>query len=345
MKLRPTTRQAIQMMTAVGIIYLLAWRFPIQRSYWAIITVMSVLCQTWGESIHKAGKRITATLLGLVVGAMLYSLLHKWPDLIVILLCLMVFFTSYFMSKAYTQAVFWLSIMLVLLFGLMNAFSYTMVLERGYETMIGALVAVLVAATVFPTKSQGRMNDYRSHYLHLLMTTYSELLDHFLDPNAPAPPQRNTELIKELDHLRDAYDAMRREMIFYRRSARRRQRWFLLLENIQFNLTCLGSVREESNTAGIMLPMHDEFINIEQRIHANFVLIIKTMEQQRKPEKLELQKLDDLEAATRQRLAPFIKAGRESRHACMSLLPVLYYSLKINNALLAIADDINERWD
>ncbi|NCC50076.1 MAG: FUSC family protein [Spartobacteria bacterium] len=345
MKPQPTTRQAIQMMTAVGVIYLLAWRFPIQRSYWAIITVMSVLCQTWGESIQKAGRRIAATLLGLVAGTLLYSLLHAWPEAITLLLALMVFLTSYYMTRAYTQAVFWMSIMLVLLFGLMNAFSFQVVIERAYETMIGAVVAVTVAATVFPTRSKGRMNDYRGRYLNLLMTTYDELMSHFLDPDRPPPPKRDAELIRGLDDLRTAYDAMRREMIFYRRSARRRQRWFILLENIQFNLVCLGAVREEINAAGIMRPVRDECRQIQQQIHANFVTIIKVMNTQRLPEKLALQKLDDLEETLRKRLAPFIRAGKENCHACVGMLPVFYYSLKINTALLAIADDINERWN
>lgn len=332
------------MTTAVGIIAVLAWIFPLQRSYWAVITVMSVLCQTWGESIHKGLKRIWATLAGLLVGVLLEMVIQHRPVAIFAVLILSIFLMSYLISRAYTHAVFWMSIMIVMLFSLIGRFSWMLALERAYETLVGAAVAGLVALTVFPARARGRLRVSTSAYLQLLRTSYNDLMYFILHPETERPPPRDSRLIQQLEQLHHDYRAFRREMLFQLRSPRRRQRWLVYLESIQLNITAMYPIRLAVHNGQMLRSLHHELAAIQERLDHNFGMLLAVFEGTRKPQDLDLRDIEDIRNGVSGKLMELLNNRETFRDACLVILPVFYYSLRINRTLRDMAADIRERW-
>lgn len=215
-KLEPTTRLAIQATVAVFLAALLASLFHWQRTYWAELTAMLMISQTLGDSIKKSVERVSMTIVGGIVGTLLFFLTAPFPDIQKTLLILSLFFCIFFLTSFYLWSVFFVSMLVVFLFASIQNWTVSLLGWRILETIFGASMAVIAAACVFPIRTSEKLHDelqsFIKHLSQLTLIGVDCLLLQHVDPNELVKQQR--DLLNELNTLQQRLITMRFELIF-----------------------------------------------------------------------------------------------------------------------------------
>ena len=130
-----------------------------QRWFWAVITVYVVFLnvRSRGETIYKGVQRLAGTLLGIVSGLLIALTLKGDGPIEAGVLLLSIFGMYYTFMISYTLGIFFVTVMLGLLYGMLGAPLETVLLLRLEETAIGAAAAIVVAAFVLPDSTTKRV--------------------------------------------------------------------------------------------------------------------------------------------------------------------------------------------
>lgn len=155
------TRLAIQATAACALaIGAGEWLSP-QRWYWAVITVFVMFTGTAsrGDAIYKSLQRLLGTVLGVLAGMGLVSLVGSEPRALFLLLLGAIFLTYHSFIERFAAMTFFLTIMIALLFALLGRFSEQLLWLRLEETAVGAVAGMLVAAVLVPRPTHSHARD------------------------------------------------------------------------------------------------------------------------------------------------------------------------------------------
>ncbi len=130
-----------------------------QRWFWAVITTYVVFLGTRSrsETVYKGVQRLCGTLLGLVAGVSLASVLQGSGPAQAVALVAAVFGMYYFFFLSYTAGIFCVTVLLGLLYSLLGSSTEPILLLRLEETAIGASAAIFVAVCILPLRTQDRV--------------------------------------------------------------------------------------------------------------------------------------------------------------------------------------------
>jgi len=152
----PTLRRVAQAALAIGIAVLLGGIILPGRWYWAAFAAFVVFLGTRsrGESIAKALQFLAGTVAGVVAGTLIATALsgHPYGSLVCIIIAVFLAFQA--STAAYEVMMFWITVLLGLLFGMLGYFTPDLLLTRLIETAIGSASGVAIAAVVWaiPTR-------------------------------------------------------------------------------------------------------------------------------------------------------------------------------------------------
>ncbi|TPW31863.1 hypothetical protein FJU11_02580 [Pararhizobium mangrovi] len=145
------------------------------RWYWAVIAAFIVFNNTRSraDTAVRALERSAGTLAGVIAGTIIATLLHGSIAVSIggIMACF--FFGFYFLQTSYGVMIFFITIALALLYGLMGLFTPELLVLRLEETVLGALSGVFCAFLVFPKRATAGVTVALEGYL----TTLGEALD------------------------------------------------------------------------------------------------------------------------------------------------------------------------
>ena len=118
---KPTVATAIQLKVNTVALVLLAAifahvsiKYNLPHGYWAIFTLCAVLKPAAGETLQTIRKRVSATIVGAIVGLLVVIILPHWVSMAGALISIL--FLVYFMLKGnYTPYVIALTVLIVLL--------------------------------------------------------------------------------------------------------------------------------------------------------------------------------------------------------------------------------------
>lgn len=127
-----------------------------QRWYWAAFSAFAMFqgTRSRGESIAKELQFMAGTLAGVFAAVLLAAVLNGHELLTMTVIVVAVFLAWQAFLAAYAVMIFWITIILGLLFGLLGYFPPALLLLRLEETAAGALCGILVACVVMtrPTR-------------------------------------------------------------------------------------------------------------------------------------------------------------------------------------------------
>lgn len=169
-RLRPSTRQAIQVATAAGLAIAAGELVSPQRWYWAAITAFVVFAGTSsrGETLSKGWQRILGTCAGVAAGIAVALAVGDHHGIAIGLMLACVFLAFYLIRVSYALMIFWITIALALLYGLVGRFSVELLELRLLETVIGTAIGVGVASVVLPTSTRATIREGSRRYLDTL---------------------------------------------------------------------------------------------------------------------------------------------------------------------------------
>jgi uncharacterized membrane protein YccC len=130
-----------------------------QRWFWAVITVYVVFLnvRSRGDTIYKGVQRMAGTVLGILSGLMIATAFSGDRTVETVALLLSIFGMYYFAMSSYTACIFFVTVMLGLIYGMLGAPLETVLALRLEETLIGAAAGMFVAAVVFPNPTSDQV--------------------------------------------------------------------------------------------------------------------------------------------------------------------------------------------
>lgn len=149
----PALRRVAQAALAIGIAVVLGSLVLPGRWYWAAFAAFVVFLGTRsrGESIAKASQFMVGTIAGVVAGTLIATALSGHPYLSLAGIIVSVLLAFQASTAAYGVMMFWITIILGLLFGMLGYFAPDLLLTRLVEAAIGSASGVAVAAVVWVT--------------------------------------------------------------------------------------------------------------------------------------------------------------------------------------------------
>lgn len=144
--------------------------FSPTRWYWAVITAFIVFNNTHSraDTARRALQRSGGTLAGLFAGSAMATLLNGHMAISIVLLLVLFFFAFYFVQASYQLMIFFITIALALLYGVMGMFTPELLVLRLEETIVGSLAGVMVAFLVFPVRASAEAAVALKEYLTAL---------------------------------------------------------------------------------------------------------------------------------------------------------------------------------
>ena len=133
-----------------------------QFSIWILLTVVVLLQSTVGTTFERAAFRVIGTLLGVLVGMLLVSILPFSTLTYSVFIFISLFFVIYTKQMSYVTSMFFAGIMVVLSVSLFIAHgdpqqAWKIALDRFVDTLIGAVIVILCAYLLWPNKTK---NEY-----------------------------------------------------------------------------------------------------------------------------------------------------------------------------------------
>jgi uncharacterized membrane protein YccC len=131
-----------------------------QRWFWAVVSVYIVFlnARSRGETIHRGVHRMAGTVAGLFVGlaAAAASDGNLYAECAIMLAA--VFSLYYFYAVSYAIAIFAVTILLGMIYGMLGSSLETVLTLRLEETAIGVAAAILAAAFVLPIRTRHQVS-------------------------------------------------------------------------------------------------------------------------------------------------------------------------------------------
>lgn len=164
----PGLRPALQTAIAAGLAIIGGELVSPNRWYWAAFAafVMFQGTRSRGELVAKGVQFMIGTLAGVVVGMLAATLLSGHDILSLAAIVGAVFFAFQANVAAYGVMVFWITIILGLLFGMLGYFTPDLLLLRLKEGSVGAACGALVASAVLVRREHAATLDATVDFLH-----------------------------------------------------------------------------------------------------------------------------------------------------------------------------------
>jgi len=158
------------------------------RWYWAAFAayVMFQGTRSRSESIAKGVQFMLGTLAGVIIGILIATLLSGHEILAMTAIVVAVFLAFQANQAAFGMMVFWITIVLGLLFGMLGYFPPEFLLLRLKETAAGAACGALVASLVLVRRKYTAINDATIAFLRALGQLVDSASRVLLD-NEPEP--------------------------------------------------------------------------------------------------------------------------------------------------------------
>lgn len=144
-----TFRFSLRLALAMGIGIALYKIFDIPHGYWIAMTTMIVLQPEFGATITKALNRTKGTLLGATFGSLIFLLSFPFEvNIGIVVICS--FLSTYFLLRNYAVAAFFITVMVVALFHLLEPVTWQLGGVRVINTLAGCGLALLGGFAFFP---------------------------------------------------------------------------------------------------------------------------------------------------------------------------------------------------
>lgn len=335
--LAPSTRMAIQAAVAVTIAILFGHFFQLERSYWAILTAMVLVSQTWGESIRKSVTRILMTAAGGVSGTLIYVLFKNCDYLLFAFLLTCLFFVVYFLETAYLWVVFFLTNLVVFLFALLQNWNTELLLVRIEETFIGTLIAIITSALVLPTRAKTQLTTELPQFLKLAAELTDNCLTQFFKKKRinPLLKKRRTRLLKAYAGIDNYVKTSGYEIFFSSRTQAQLKCLSLELNVLIHYIICLVETLPYLTHTTSYQIVEEELHTIKQIIDTNFTALIYHYQDQ--TSKSELKTLDIPAYAIFQKINANIEHNPASKEEWLEFYSFFYFLRRVNECLLNLA--------
>jgi uncharacterized membrane protein YccC len=166
----PAVRAALQITIASAIAMIFGLLLSRERWFWSVLTAFLVFTNTRSrrDTAVRAIQRSAGTLLGVVIGLGMATLLVGHMPATVVLASITVFLAFYFLQVSYAVMSFFITITLCLVYGLIGQLTVDLLVLRLEETLIGALAGTFAAFVVLPASARAVLDEALERWYAIL---------------------------------------------------------------------------------------------------------------------------------------------------------------------------------
>ncbi|PIQ44154.1 MAG: hypothetical protein COV52_08710 [Gammaproteobacteria bacterium CG11_big_fil_rev_8_21_14_0_20_46_22] len=325
MKIKISTRNAIQVATAVLLTVLLTDVFHLPRSYWATLTAFLLVAQTFGESVKKSAERIGMTILGCIAGSLLFIVLQHHTLVLLGCICLCTFCISYYFSVSYGIGVFFITMMVVFIFGMINTWNTALLEARIIETLIGAAIALLSSALVLPISAKQQLKDAIPEYISACKLSFNTAADKTIGKTFSKVP---TKLLSKFQALQHNAKLIRYENLFGFLSKEKFERSLFELRMLAYHLGTAYDIAENLHDKLNLSLIHTELESLFSIVNTNFDRL--TLAYQGKRADTEFEAIDHLHLLSAEKLTNCLKSTTQEPDYWFKFYAFLYATRRIN---------------
>jgi uncharacterized membrane protein YccC len=154
--------------------------------FWAVFSAFVLFqgTRSRGESIAKAVEMMLGTLAGVLVGLLLASLLSGHREAALAAIVGGMFLAIFASTAAYGVMVFWVTVVLGVLFGMLGAFPRSVLVLRLEETVVGGAAGIAVAWLVLARPTPNLVRSCAAAFLRALAPVVQQAARPLLDQPA-----------------------------------------------------------------------------------------------------------------------------------------------------------------
>ena len=141
---------ALRLMLSIGVAAVVSQEFPIQRSYWVVLTVAIVLRPDFGSVFARALQRGIGTMVGAVLGAIILVVVPAGP-LLLIACGVFAGLLPYGRDRNWGLFSTFLTPLVVILIDLLHPVGWSLALDRLIDTALGCAIVLLVGYAPWPS--------------------------------------------------------------------------------------------------------------------------------------------------------------------------------------------------
>ena len=245
-----TFRFSLRLALGMGIGIALYKYFHIPHGYWIAMTTMIVLQPEFGSTITKALDRVKGTVSGAVVGSLLFLIpLPLAVNIMLVAIC--VFFMTYFVLRNYAVAAFFITVMVIALFHLLEPVTWQLGGIRVLNTLAGCSLALLGGFAFWPLWERHRFPAL----IREAVSANQQYLTVILDALREGRPRTFNEFVKRRREAEltnhNAFLSLRR-MENEPQHERKGLRFFFILEGHSIRITrMLNTLNQQIRTAPV----------------------------------------------------------------------------------------------
>jgi|GEM_PF-1075098 uncharacterized membrane protein YgaE (UPF0421/DUF939 family) len=337
LKLSPPARLGTQAAIAILLATAIAHWVGAYRSYWAVMTAMLLISQTWGESIKKAWTRGAMTLLGGLVGTGLFFIIQGHPYLLFAAIVCCVFLMVYFIETSYLLTVFFVTIFVVFLFASISEWNMRLLEARIYDTFIGAGVAIVTTALVFPITAKTNFRNQLPQFIQKLQAATDQCLNLFnpQPSNEKAMLMEYKHLPAQFNQLQDNLKHINYEYLFKSFPKQKFKQTMLQTTILYHYVTSAIAAYVPIKNAQNIAKLQPEFLDIQQTIDNNYALILATLNNE--PSSKTLISLEDARQRLHKKIVGSLNSDPVTQATWFDFASYFYFILKINETLIELA--------
>ncbi len=196
-------RSAVQTAVAAALAIATGNLVSPSRWYWAAFAAFAMFqgTRSQGELIVKGARFVIGTLAGVVFGMLVATLLSGHEILTMTAIVAAVFLAFQANVAAYGTMVFWLTVILGLLFGMLGFFAPELLLLRLEETAVGAACGGAVASLVLLRQKRAPVEDAIRAFIRALGQSVDSAARALLD--GTPPPDLAARILAAEQRFRD----------------------------------------------------------------------------------------------------------------------------------------------
>jgi uncharacterized membrane protein YccC len=176
----PAGRHAVRLAVIIPATALLAEHLPLQRSYWIVVAVATVLRPDFGATFTRAAERMAGTLIGVALAGLVAVALHPSGWATVALVGVLAWVAYSVFPASFAAGIVFLNAMIVFLLEAVSPSTATTATDRGIDTLVGGTIA-LIAYALWPTWSRvparqalARLVTAQREYVRAVLATVAD---------------------------------------------------------------------------------------------------------------------------------------------------------------------------
>ncbi|MCF6525977.1 FUSC family protein [Streptomyces sp. JJ36] len=250
---RPTTRLALQATAACAFALLAGQVLSQERWYWAVGAAWWIFVNTAsrGETLVRGFRRVLGTVAGIGAGLLVAVPVHGAPVPTAALVAVCVFGIFYTAAVSYSWMMFFVTVMVGLLYGLLGMLHPGLLGLRLVETAAGALGAALAVALVLPVTTHAATSAWIARALHCVQDCARDAARRLAGDATADPAPRVAELELLLGRVRTSVAPLVHPLSPLRARRARARRVLELLDD------CAAQVRGLAEVAADPAASHD----------------------------------------------------------------------------------------